>query len=82
MVLADERILEFLESEGPHSPKRIADSGFVNYSRQYVNTRLTILEDVGLVEKNRIGRGVYGITEDGESYLAGKLDAADLKPEE
>jgi len=80
--VADDRILEFLDLEGPHTPKRIADSGIVKFSRQHVNMRLGVLNETGFVEKDVIGRGVYQITEQGEEYLRGEFDAQDLhKPD-
>lgn len=80
MVLADERILEFLDSEGPQPPSEIAADERVRFSTQHVNKRLWKLTDAGLTR--RIGQGVYAITEQGEGYLAGELDAASLEEPE
>lgn len=78
MSKADDRILEYLEQEGPHSPGRIAESEMVRFSRKTINMRLIKLEQAGLVEKDAIGRGVYEISEIGEQYLTGDLDAREL----
>lgn len=76
MVLADERILEFLSVEGRSSPKMIADDERIPFVRQYVNRRLSALANAGFVQK--VGRGFYQLTEQGEDYLSGEFDARDL----
>ena len=77
MVLADERILEFLQENGPASPSEMADDARIGFSREYLGRRCReYLRPYGLVSKS--GQGVYFITEDGEAYLAGDLDADDL----
>lgn len=82
MVKADDRILEYLEVEGPHSPKRISEDPRMSFRTKHVNVRLLTLAEAGLVEKDEIGRGVYSITEQGRGYLSGEFDARDLeKPE-
>jgi DNA-binding PadR family transcriptional regulator len=78
MVKADDRILEFLEAEGPHSPKRISEDDRMFFKKKHINMRLLKLAEVGLVEKDEIGRGIYSISESGKEYLAGNLDARDL----
>jgi predicted transcriptional regulator len=76
MVLADERILEFLEAEGRASPSMIADDDRIPFVRQYINRRLSKLTDSGLTQK--VGRGFYQITTTGEEYLSGETDLRDL----
>jgi predicted transcriptional regulator len=76
MVLADERILEYLLDTETSTPKKMADSGDVRFSRQYIGDRCQKLADFGLVQ--HLGNGVYRITEDGQSYLEGNLDAERL----
>lgn len=76
MVLADDRILEYLSQIETSSPKKMADSGDVRFSRQYIGERCRKLADFGLVQ--HLGNGVYRITEDGEDYLDGELDAESL----
>nr|AGI12342.1 putative phage repressor protein [Halorubrum sp. T3] len=78
MVLADDRILEYLEVEGPQSPVRVSRDDRLEYERQYVNRRLLKLAEAGLVDKDRIGRGVYAINDVGREYLEGELDAREL----
>lgn len=63
----DEAILDLLESSGlVLTPAVIAYN--IGYSRDEVNRRLTKLETEGMVE--RVERGKYRITEDGETYKA------------
>lgn len=71
----DDRVLEFLSEEGASSPKIVAD-GLGNHP-EYVGERLRTLTEYGLVD--RPGRGIYRITEQGEGYLAGDLDASTLE---
>ncbi|PSP78974.1 winged helix-turn-helix domain-containing protein [Halobacteriales archaeon QS_1_68_20] len=78
MTGADDRILEFLNEEGPTAPKAMADDWRIRFSRTYVNTRCKKLAVYGLVQN--LGNGVYSITEQGEAYLAGDMDADDLEP--
>jgi len=77
MVLADDRVLEYLSEEGSTSPKQAADSGKVRFTCQHINMRLKKLTEYGLT--SHIGNGIYSITEQGEEYLAGELDAENLK---
>jgi DNA-binding PadR family transcriptional regulator len=72
---ADDRILEFLDEEGPSSPKKMHDDGRVRFSRGYINARCQELAEHGLVQT--LGNGIYQITEDGEAYLAGELDTGE-----
>lgn len=75
---ADDRILEFLAETEHAPPKEIASE--INYESQYVGRRCRALADYGLVQN--IGRGLYRITEPGELYLAGELDAGELETDE
>lgn len=77
MVLVDDRILEFLREEGPHAPSKIADDDRIPWGRQHVGNRCRVLENHRFVRN--VGNGVYRITGDGEKYLDGKLDAAELE---
>ena len=76
MTKADERILEYLDAEGKAQPKMISDDERVLFEGKYINQRLYNLLEAGFVQ--RVGRGVYVITEQGEDYLAGEFDARDL----
>ncbi len=77
MTIADERILEFLREAGPHSPSRIAADDRVRFVPQYVGQRCRKLASYGLTRN--IGNGVYQITDCGEQYLDGELDAGTLE---
>jgi predicted transcriptional regulator len=69
MVLLDERILEFLQEEGPHTPSKIAEDSRIPYGAQHVGNRCRKLAENGFARN--IGNGVYTITERGERYLEG-----------
>lgn len=75
----DDRILEALQSCGlVLSPSIIAFN--IEKSREAVTRRLAELTTHGLVE--RVERGKYRITDDGEQYLAGTLDVSELEQNE
>lgn len=76
MVLLDDRILEFLKEEGPHSPSQIAEDGRIPYGAQHVGNRCRKLAEHGLVRK--VGKGTYLITDLGEQYLEGETDVSEL----
>ena len=79
MTQADDRLLETLEDSGLIlSPRILAVN--TDYSRHYVSERLAVLLDGELVEKEN--GGLYRITDRGRAYLAGDLDADDLRLEE
>lgn len=80
MVLADDRILEFIRNEDAGRPKMMADSGYVRYSRGYISKRCRKLVEHGLL--NDLGNGVYTITERGERYLDGEIDTSVDAPDE
>lgn len=77
MVLADDRILEYLRENESGTPKEMEDSGLVRFSSQYIGQRCKKLVDYGLAR--HLGNGVYIITDKGENYLDGKLDADELE---
>jgi len=76
MSLAGERILEYVENNGPGSPKEMEDSGYAHDTRSYISQRSKKLVNYGLLQ--HLGNGVYQITADGEAYLEGELDASEL----
>ncbi|MFC7047310.1 MarR family transcriptional regulator [Halobacteriaceae archaeon GCM10025711] len=76
MTQADDRILETLKDTGLILSPRILSVN-TDYSRHYVSERLAELTDAGLIE--RVDEGLYRITELGEQYLAGELDANELE---
>lgn len=77
MSIADDRILEFLQEEGPRTPMKISQDGRVRFSRQHINMRCKQLAEYGLLQN--LGNGVYAITDRGEAYLAGDCDANELE---
>lgn len=79
MSRADDRIMEHLVDAGPDTPKEMADSGRVRFSRQHINQRCKTLVRYGLLV--HLGNGVYDITRRGEQYLDGDLDVAALDPD-
>lgn len=80
MTIADERILERLSEVETDTPKGMADIGDVRFSRQYIGERCRKLTDYGMLQ--HLGNGVYRITETGEQYLVGELDAEKLETDE
>jgi predicted transcriptional regulator len=80
MTQTDEAILETMRDEGNMTPQALDDTfgvGAANYCRD----RLSKLTQAGLVEK--LGRGLYRLTDDGQAFLAEDLDASTLPaPEE
>ena len=71
----DDRILEALESGLRLTPAVIGEN--IDRSRQHVTRRLSKLTDQGFVEKPK--RGYYEITDLGQEYLAGEIDANELE---
>ena len=74
MKREDERILEFLDENGLSSARLISNEVFEKVSAGHVSERLGMLQYAGLV--TRTGLSSYELTEAGERYLAGDLDAA------
>lgn len=79
MSRADDRILEHLSEKGPDTPKKMANSGRVRFSRQHINQRCKRLVSYGLLV--HLGNGVYDITVEGKAYLDGELDVRNLEPD-
>nr|WP_225308128.1 MULTISPECIES: MarR family transcriptional regulator [unclassified Haloarcula] len=80
MVLADDRILEYVRENQTAGSTQMADSGYVRYSQSYISKRCRKLVEHGLLE--HYGNGVYGITERGERYLDGEIDTSEDVPDE
>lgn len=74
MQPSDEYILEALQEEGNLTAQALGEMDVcaANTARH----RLPILTDYGLVQ--RISTGLYRITEEGEAFLDGDLDASTL----
>ncbi|WP_345780666.1 type IV toxin-antitoxin system AbiEi family antitoxin domain-containing protein [Haloplanus pelagicus] len=79
MVLWDDRLLEIARKEGHVSPKTAEDSGYVHISNAQISRRCSKLADHGLLR--RLPNGVYTITQKGEAYLEGELNADKLTEE-
>jgi len=80
MVLADDRILEYIREKESGSPKEMVDSGYVRYTRSYISKRCRKLVEHGLLRD--LGNGVYIITERGKKYLSGEIDTSEDAPDE
>ncbi len=76
MVRADDAILEILDCGLMLGPTTIAKNA--DLSRQHVSDRLSILIAYEFVE--RVEEGYYQITDRGEQWLAGDIDASELDP--
>lgn len=76
MAPTDDAILELIEEEGNLTPQAIEDFG-VSVA-DHAGKRCSTLAKYGLLE--RISRGLYRLTDKGEGYLAGDVDASELKP--
>jgi len=80
MVLADDRILEYIREKESGSPKEMSDSGYVRYTRSYISKRCKKLAEQRLLRD--LGNGVYIITDRGEAYLDGEIDTSEDAPDE
>lgn len=81
MTIWDDRILEYLrDNDGAASVGELADSDVVRVSNPHVSRRCKKLLEHGLVRD--LGNGVYALTERGEKYLDGELDANEDMPDE
>lgn len=76
MTIADERILEYLSEVETSTPKKMADSGDVRFSRSYIGERCRMLAGYNLVQP--LGNGVYRITNTGIEYLEGNMDVEEI----
>ena len=77
MTIWDDRILEYIKENDSGSPAELEESGYLRVSRSHISRRLRRLAEYGLLK--HLGNGVYVITEDGEEYLEGNLDAEQLE---
>ena len=71
MVLLDDRIMEFIDENGPSLPSNIADDDRIPYESQHIGNRCRKLAEAGLLEN--LGNGVYVLTSEGKSYLEGEF---------
>jgi Mn-dependent DtxR family transcriptional regulator len=77
MTIWDDRILEYIQEKESGSPAELQDSGYIRVSKSQISRRLRRLAEYGMLQ--HLGNGVYIITQRGEDYLAGDLDADDLE---
>ncbi|MWG34150.1 Lrp/AsnC family transcriptional regulator [Halomarina oriensis] len=80
MSIWDDRILEYLQENGPSPVGEIAENEYIHVSQPTVSRRCQRLAEHGFTA--RVGNGVYVITERGKSYLAGELNAAENQPDQ
>jgi len=80
MVLADDRILEYIRENESGGATEMAESDFVRYSQSYISKRCKKLVNHGLLQD--LGNGVYIITDRGEGYLDGEIDTSQNAPDE
>lgn len=76
MQAIDDRILEYLDEEGTATPKSITENWPFDYHRETVGRRLRLLSKAALLEK--VGRGVYRVSNAGIRYLHGEEDLRDV----
>ncbi|WP_277539942.1 hypothetical protein [Haloarcula laminariae] len=74
MMQVDEKILEYLNSEGWGTPSVMARSRGFHVSEGMIRERCQMLRYAGFVEA--ITSSMYDITTDGTLYLRGELDAS------
>ena len=74
MKREDERVLEYLDENGLCSARLISREVFQNVSVAHVAERLEMCRYAGLV--SRTGLKSYELTDAGQRYLRGDLDAS------
>lgn len=79
MTIWDDRILEYVLENNGGGVGEIADHRNFHISNSHVSRRCKKLAERGLLRA--LGNGVYVITPQGEQYLDGDLDAAELNEE-
>jgi predicted transcriptional regulator len=80
MSIWDDRILEFIRSEGHASPKDLMETGGIHVTKATISRRMRRLAEYGFL--THLGNGIYVMTDDGEAYLNGDLDAQKISPED
>jgi Mn-dependent DtxR family transcriptional regulator len=76
MTLWDDRILEIIREEDSGSATKLSNHRYIRVSRSQVSRRLKKLASHGLLQE--LENGVYVLTDSGESYVEGNLDAGEL----
>ena len=77
MTIWDDRILEIIREEDSGSATELVNTKYIRVSRPHVSRRLKKLAEHGML--NHLGNGVYVITDIGEEYLDGEVDADELQ---
>ncbi len=77
MTIWDDRILEIASNEDSVRAPELEDSGYFPISRSQISRRLRSLRDHGMLKD--LGGGVYMITELGEAYLDGEVNAEEIE---
>jgi len=77
MTIWDDRILEIASNEESVRAPELEESGIFPISRSHISRRMRVLRDHGML--NDLGGGVYMITELGEEYLDGEVNAEDIE---
>jgi len=82
MTRADDTILEFLLNKGnePLNATPTFVEMNVGYKISHIRTRMRKLHSANLIEYHDEDRGSYRITQKGEDYLTGALNAEELEP--
>jgi hypothetical protein len=75
MCTLDERIIEYVAESILASPSLIASEIRLIASEERVRERCEMLADAGFVAPVHQGDDCYVITQSGQRYLAGELDA-------
>jgi len=76
MSIWDDRILEYISENEGGNVGDIANHDLIRVSQPHISRRCKVLAEHGLLRA--LGNGVYVITEEGQRYLRGELDAEDL----
>lgn len=71
----DDEIMELLDESGAGTPQSLANE--LTKNNDYIGVRCRELASKGLLE--RPSRGLYVLTDEGKQYLAGELDAGELR---
>ena len=77
MTIWDDRILEIASNEDSVRAPQLEETGYFPISRSQISRRLRALRDHGMLKD--LGGGVYMITELGESYLDGEVNAEEVE---
>lgn len=76
----DYEILKFYEEHDILASAKVVSAN-IGYSRNYSNRRFSTLHQAGLLQKDD-ETGLYGLTEQARKFLAGDLDANELRPDD